>query len=120
MMILFASLSGSQASAVTFVPAGTSVTAIEDSILLTIDEGKDIAAYTKSTEIRATLSEQALQEINDAIIPMQQDLSELRTTVNAFPEMVRVEVGKAYRKGLLDGGLVGLLVGAGITFSICR
>ena len=106
--------------AVTFVPAGTTITANEDSILSTVDEVKSQVAYTKSTEIRATLSEQALQEINDAIIPMQQDLSELRTTVNAFPEMVRVEVGKAYRKGLLDGGLVGLLVGAGITFSICR
>jgi len=104
----------------TSVPKGQTVTATEDSILLTTEEAKDVVAYTKSTEIRATLSEKALQEINEAIIPMQQDLSDLRTTVNAFPEMVRVEVGKAYRKGLLDGGLVGLLVGAGITFAICN
>ena len=104
----------------TFVPAGTTITADEDSILSTVDEVKSQVAYTKSTEIRAELSEQALQEINDAIIPMQQDLSELRITVNGFPDMVQKEVSKAYRKGLFHGGLVGLVVGASITFAVCR
>ena len=104
----------------TFVPAGTTITADEDSILSTVDEVKSQVAYTKSTEIRAELSEKALQEINDAIIPMQRDLSELRTTVEGFPDMVQREVGKAYRKGLYHGGLVGFLVGVGVTFAICK
>lgn len=114
-MILLQSLTVSSASAVTFVPAGTTIQVQENSYLFTQAEGQDIAIAYRAKEVEASENSKALIAVTAKISDMDTQLTEIIEAQKLVPEMIKQEVKAAhkqgYKKGFLDGIITMVIVG---------
>lgn len=117
--IVFVSLIGSSSWASLFLPVGTKILLTDGSVITTTEphylnteEEIDaiIAAY-QYQEMKADKYQKGIEKIEARMAPLEEQLAEVVSQVQAIPQLIEMTAKKSYWKGFRDGGILGFVVG---------
>lgn len=101
------------------MPVGTKILLTDRSVITTTEphylhkeEEIDaiIAAY-QYQEMKADKYQKGIEKIEARMAPLEEQLAEVVSQVQAIPQLVEMTAKKSYWKGFRDGGILGFVVG---------